>query len=94
MDIQDEQDKNRRSSSVTFSFIGGAPQAHGVSYINGTWIFRMNRIKIGVHPALHFHSFHGVSYINGTWIFRMNIGVHPLHFHSLVERRRRMASPI
>jgi hypothetical protein len=32
MDIQDEQDKNRRSSSVTFSFIGGAPQAHGVSY--------------------------------------------------------------
>jgi hypothetical protein len=32
MDIQDEQDNNRRSSGITFSFIGGAPQADGVSY--------------------------------------------------------------
>jgi hypothetical protein len=30
MDIQDEQDKNRRSSGVTFSFIGGTPQARVV----------------------------------------------------------------
>jgi hypothetical protein len=34
MDIQDEQDKDRRSSDVTFSCIGRAPQADGASYTN------------------------------------------------------------
>jgi hypothetical protein len=44
MDIQDEQDKNRRSSSVTFSFIGEAPQAHGVSFVNGTSVRPSSRL--------------------------------------------------
>jgi hypothetical protein len=47
---------NQYSSFVvrrwSFSFIPGAPQAHGVSAVNGTWIFRMNRIKISFHACL------------------------------------------
>jgi hypothetical protein len=52
MDIQDEQDKNRRSSSVTFSFIGGAPQAHGVSYVIVGQTFQFARTGWKAYAAI------------------------------------------